>query len=327
MIINLFKTNQISGIVFLVLLQVLIFLSPALHIIPKSYNTEDTILFNLLFGQLATIKWLNLTLSFALIFSQALMYNYMIIQLNLLGKTTYLPAFFYLLIMCMLPNNLLFNSGIIAATFIVPAIYILMTTSSIKRPLQTAFNVSILFSLGSLFYLQAVFYFPFVLIAMAMLGFLNIRSGLVSFIGFLIPYIYMFSYYFWFENVPYYWNKQFVQLLHFLPTALSFNIAELVLYGIIVLLLSFSMFRYFTERFTMKVIQRKIYNVFTLFFIVSFLIPLFFRDLHKQQIILLAIPIGVYLSFYFLSLKKQWIADVFTFLIFITIAILQIEFY
>src|SRR5687767_13829958 len=119
MIINLFKTNQISGIVFLVIFQLLVFLNPALHAVPLRYNTEDTILYNTLFESWAHIKWLNLSLSFTLIFTQALIYNYLVIQLNLLGRTTYLPAFFYLLIACMLPGNLLFNSGIVAASFIV----------------------------------------------------------------------------------------------------------------------------------------------------------------------------------------------------------------
>ncbi len=327
MIINLFKTNQISGIVFLLIFQVLVFLNPAMHAVPLSYNTEDTILYNSLFESWAHIKWLNLSLSFALIFTQAMIYNYLVIQLNLLGKTTYLPAFFYLLIACMLPGNLLFNSGIVAASFIVPAVYILMTAPADKRPLRTVFNISILFSLGSLFYLQALFYFPFVLIAIGMLGLLTFRSALASLIGYLIPYIYVLSYYFWFDRLPDYWENQFVKLVHLIPQSFPFHLSELFLYGIIIILLGLSLFRYITTRFTLKVMQRKIYNVFTLFFVISCIVPLFFKEMHKQQVVLLAIPMGVYLSFYFLTLKKQWIADIFTLLLFITIAVLQIQFY
>lgn len=327
MIINLFKTNQISGIVFLVLFQVLVFLSPAMHSVPLRYNTNDTIIYNTLFESWAHFKWLNLGLSFVLILTQAIIYNYLVIQLNLLGKTTYLPAFFYLLIACMLPGNLWFNSGIVAASFIVPAVYILMTAPADKRPLRTVFNISILFSAGSLFYLQALFYFPFLLIAMGMLGLLTFRSALVSLIGFLVPYAYVLSYYFWIDDVPGYWNRQFVALVHLFPESFPFQISELVLYAIIIVLLGLSLFRYITTRFTLKVIQRKIYNVFTLFFVSTFLIPLFFKEMHKQQVVLLSIPMGVYLSFYFLNLKRQWIADLFTLLLFITIAVLQIEFY
>jgi hypothetical protein len=327
MIINLFKTNQISGIIFLVIFQLLVFLNPALHSVPLRYNTEDTILYNALFESWAHIKWLNLTLSFALIFTQALIYNYLVIQLNLLGRTTYLPAFFYLLIACMLPGNLLFNSGIVAASFIVPAVYILMTAPADKRPLRTVFNVSILFSIGSLFYLQALFYFPFVLIAMAMLGLLTFRSSLVALIGFLVPYLYTVTYYFWIDDLAGYWERQYAKLVHFIPVSFPFHWAELVLYGLVIVILGLSLFKYITTRFTLKVIQRKIYNVFTLFFVITILIPFFFKETHKQQVVLLAIPMGVYLSFYFLTLKRQWIADLFSFLLFITIAVLQIEFY
>jgi hypothetical protein len=327
MIINLFKTNQITGIVFLIIFQLLVFLNPALHQAPLRYNTEDTILYNALFESWAHYKWLNLGLSFALMFAQALIYNYLVIQLNLLGRTTYLPAFFYLLISCMLPGNLLFNSGIVAASFIVPAVYILMTAPADKRPLRTVFNVSILFSIGSLFYLQAMFYFSFVLIAMGMLGMLSFRSAVVSLIGFIVPYVYVLTYYFWTDDLVGYWQKQYVTLVHFIPLSFPFHWAELVLYLLVVVILGLSLFKYITNRFTLKVIQRKIYNVFTLFFIISFAIPLFFKETHKQQVALLAIPIGVYLSYYFLNLKKQWVADVFALLLFITIAILQIEFY
>lgn len=327
MIINLFKTNQISGIVFLLIFQVLVFLNPAFHHVPLRYNTDDTILYNVLFESWAHIKWLNLSLSFSLIFGQALVYNYLVIQLNLLGRTTYLPAFFYLLVACMLPGNLLFNSGIVAASFIVPAVYILMTAPTDKRPFRTVFNISILFSLGSLFYLQALFYFPFVLIAMAMLGMLSFRTAMVSLIGFLVPYVYVCSYYFWMDDLAGYWERQFVKLVHFIPESFPFLITELVLYGLMIVLLGLSLFRFITTRLTLKVMQRKIYNVFTLFFVISFLVPMFFKEAHKQQVVLLAIPIGVYLSFYFLTLKKQWLADIFTLLLFITIAILQWEFY
>jgi hypothetical protein len=327
MIINLFKTNQISGIIFLIIFQVLVFLNPAFNALPLRYNTEDTILYNTLFESWAHIKWLNLSLSFALIFGQALVYNYLVIQLNLLGRTTYLPAFFYLLISCMLPGNLLFNSGIVAASFIVPAVYILMTAPADKRPLRTVFNISILFSLGSLFYLQALFYFPFVLIAVGMLGLLSFRSALVALIGFLVPYIYMLTYYFWIGDLHGYWDRQFATLVHFIPGSFPFHWAELILYALVVVILGLSLFKYITTRFTLKVIQRKIYNVFTLFFLISLFVPLFFKEVHKQQVVFMAIPMGVYLSFYFLNLKKQWIADVFALLLFITIAILQIEFY
>jgi hypothetical protein len=327
MIINLFKTNQISGIVFLVILLILIFLNPAFHPVPLRYNTEDTILYNALFESWAHIKWLNLSLSFSLIFTQAMIYNYLVIQLNLLGRTTYLPAFFYLLTACMLPGNLLFNSGIVAASFIVPALYLLMTAPGGKHPLRTVFNISILFALGSLFYLQALFYFPFVIIAMGMFGMLNVRSAMVSFIGFMIPYMYVLSYYFWIDDLGGYWNRQYAKLVHFIPMSFPFHWAELVLYGLMILILVLSLFKFITTRFTMKVIQRKIYNVFTLFFLISFIIPLFFKETHKQQVVLLAVPMGVYLSFYFLTLKRQWIADIFTLLLFVTIAVLQIEFY
>lgn len=327
MIINLFKTNQISGIVFLLLFQVLIFLNPIFNTGPMKYNTEGTILYNTLFESWAHLKWLNLSLSFVLIFSQAMIYNFLVVQLNLLGKTTYLPAFFYLLISCMLPGNLLFNSGIVAASFIVPAVYILMTAPADKRPLRTVFNIAILFSMGSLFYLEALFYFPFVLIAMAMLGLLSFRSSLVCLIGFLVPYIYVLSYYFWVDGLQGYWDLQFVKAVSFLPTRFTFQTTELVLYGLIIVILGLSLYRYIVTRNTLKVIQRKIYNVFSLFFLVSFLIPFFFKEIHKQQVVLLAVPMGVYLSFYFLNLKKQWMADVFALLLFITIAVLQIEFY
>lgn len=327
MIINLFKTNQVSGIIFLIIFQLLVFLNPAFHSVPLRYNTEDTIIYNALFESWAHIKWLNLSLSFALIFTQALIYNYLVIQLNLLGRTTYLPAFFYLLITCMLPGNLLFNSGIVAASFIVPAVYILMTAPADKRPLRTVFNISILFSLGSLFYLQALFYLPFVVIAVGMLGLLSFRSSLVALVGFILPYAYIVSYYFWIDDLPGYWDRQYVKLVHFIPQSFPFHWAEFGLYGLVIIILGLSLFKYISTRFTLKVIQRKIYSVFTLFFVISIIIPLFFKETHKQQVVLLAIPMAVYMSFYFLTLKHQWIADLFALVLFMVIAILQIEFY
>lgn len=328
MIINLFKTSQVSGIVFLVIFQLLIFLNAILHGVPIRYNTEDTILYEILIESWAhKLKWLNISLSFMLIFTQAMVYNYLTIQLNLLGKTTYLPAFFYLLVSCMLPSNILLNSGIIAASFIVPAVYLLMTATASKHPLRTVFNISLLFSLGSIFYLQALFYFPFLILSLGILGLLNGRSFLTCLAGFILPYSYIVTYHFVMDELPWYWRIQFENLVHLIPRHLTMHYTEWALYALLMIILGLALFKYLTTRFTLKVIQRKLYNVFTVFFLGSLIIPLFFEEVHKQQLVLLAIPVGVYLSFYFLSLKKQWVADVFTALLFIVITILQIEFY
>lgn len=327
MIIRLFKTNQYSGIVFLICFQIIVFVNAILHAVPNKYATEDTVLYNLWFESWSHLKWLNLLLSAILIFSQALIYNYLIVQLNLLGKTTYLPAFFYVLICCMLPNNLLFNSGILSTSFIVPAIYLLLTSIDDKNPLKTVFNTSLLFSIGSLFYLHALFYLPFVLISLTILGLLNFRSLVVVIIGFLIPYVYIFTYYFVIDRLDYYIQHQFIELISFLPQKISLHNSEIGIYILLFIILMISLFKFIKNRFTMKVLHRKIYYVFTWFFVFTIIIPLFFSELHKQQFFILAIPMGVFLSYYFLEVRRQWIADTAIVLFFIAIAVLQFEFY
>jgi|GEM_PF-4477779 len=328
MIISLFKTNQISGIVFLFLFQALLFLNAFLHPIPLIDPARETQIFETVFGPVTLLKWVQLPLAFVLIFLQALLYNYLIIQLNILGRTTYLPAFFYVVASCMLPVNIYLNSGMVAMSFSLLALFTFFRLVSPKFPLRQVFYTSFLFSLGSLFYFPLVYFLPFVWVALLTLGYMGLRQWMVSIIGFVVPYIYVFLYYFWFDGLPEFWEKDVKPFFGF-PDLLAagFTIAELALFGLLVFIMASSAYTFIRTRFTYKVIQRKIYRIFSWFFLFVFLSVAYMPFFNRHHLVLLAFPAGVFLSLYFLNLRRQWWADVITVLLFSAMVVLQFGFY
>jgi hypothetical protein len=53
----------------------------------------------------------------------------------------------------------------------------------------------------------------------------------------------------------------------------------------------------------------------------------YFPFFNRHHLVLLAFPAGVFLSFYFLNLRRRWWADVITLLLFSAMVVLQFEFY
>lgn len=328
MIINLFKTNQLSGIVFLFIFQLMLFANAVWHPMPVLPVYPETWLYQQSFGWLARFPWVNIPLSFVLIFAQALLYNYFIIQLNILGRTTYLPALFYVLACCMVPGNIYLHPGHVGLIVSLPGLILFFQAVNGKYPLRQAFNAALLFSFGSLFYPPLAGFLVFIWVGLATMDRLTFRSWLVSIIGFLVPYTYLFALLFWNDGVEAYVLRYLLPFAG-LPDLLHtpFAVAELALYALLVFIMASSVWKFLNTRFSYKVVQRKIYRVFAWFFATIIATAAYLPFFSRHHLVLMALPGGVFLSFYFLHLRRQWWADVITLLLFATIFFFQFGYY
>lgn len=329
MIVSLFKTNQISGIVFLFLFQALLFMNAFLHPLPPVDLSNETPLYTQLIAPVLTYKWIQLAMAFMLIFFQALLYNYLIIQLNILGKTTYLPAFFYVVVSGMLPGNLYLNSGMLAMSFALIALFIFFRVIGSKHVVRHVFYTAVVLSLGSLFYFPLIYFLVFLWFALMILGQFSMRRWLASLLGFLLPYTYVLMFYYWNNGLLLYWRQDVLSFLGLMDGSQLAGIswAEIVLYVLLAGIMISGTLKYLRTRNGYKVIQRKIYNLFGFFLFVVLVSGALLPYFNRHHIVLLAFPAGVFLSFYFLNLRRKWVADIITLLLFTSMVALQFEIY
>ena len=327
MIINLFKTNQTTGLLFLLLFQVLIFINPMLHrdIVLPSF--QPNIFFDLIFGGWLHFKILNLIISFILLLMQALLFNLFIIQINLLNKPTYLPAFFFLIFNAAIPQYLYINPPAIANIFIFLSLSLLFQSAQSGSRSLSLFFASMFLSLGSMFYSPLLFLFFWILISNITLSNSTLKDYLILFAGFCIPYLYTFTFYIWTDHSDVFFTQVFAAPVGWVNQFPEFSTFEILLILSLFLLVVLSFYQYISSAFLYKLMQRKFYRVlFYLFSII--LIASFFYDIaYKEHLLTIVYPCAVFLSSYFLKMKKMWMADVAIVLILLLLFTVQFQFY
>ncbi|MFZ4455409.1 MAG: hypothetical protein ACOYOT_04230 [Bacteroidales bacterium] len=167
------------------------------HSIPSKTNWG---IFNLLFeGWVSngTLRWI-LDGSFIVLF--AFMFNQADTRFNIIRVRTSLPFFMAGLLLA--TNSFLL--GNVAESFstllIILAISSLFSSYQLYRAEKQSFDIALLLSLASLFWMKCIFLLPIFWIGMYMMKTLNLRSFAASLIGLLTPYWFAFFYYAYIEN-------------------------------------------------------------------------------------------------------------------------------
>ena len=194
-----------------------------------------------------------------------------------------------------------------------------------NNPLPPIFDAGLLnIALASLFYFPALVFMLFLLLGLFVLRPFKWREWVVSFMGLVAPYFLISLYYFW--------NNQ---LLFFYSTLLPFNIgggfkfSETLLpgmwamLGLLTMLLLLAIGKIQSNYYKMAVRSRNyILSLFILLLIgvlSVFLSPE--KSLNALQI--LALPIAVLIAFYFIHVKRLFMAEVLLILLIASIILSQ----
>ncbi|MCX7743259.1 MAG: DUF6427 family protein [Flavobacteriales bacterium] len=327
MIVRLFKNNQVAGLIFLLVFQILIYLNALTHSPP---SVEPANLPDLYKSFIAS--WMNDSLvlalgSFVLITLQALLFNYLVVQTGILGKPTYMPAFVFVLICSLLPENLYMNPATLSNIFV---LFGLISTWEIARKpvaIPPVFTGAFLLSVGSFIYPPLLFLLVWLLIALGILSNATVKDVAVLLIGFFIPYLYMFTAYFWLSTPEDFLTTFFVKPFGLPDYRLKFRITEYILYAVIVITMGFSFMHYLLTAHFYKMVQKRMFQVLGYLLLTVIIAGAFYNLFQKHHLVLLGFPMSVFLSFYFLQLKKNWIADLIILSIFTLIIILQFDYF
>lgn len=327
MIVRLFKNNQVSGLIYLLLFQVLIYLNAFIH--PQAPLTPVglPVFYQLLFTPWITFPFVSVIFSFIIITLQALLFNFFIVKTGMLGKPTYMPAFFYVLICSLLSENLYINPATIANTFVLLGLMCTWEIGMKPASVPAIFTGSFLLSIGSLIYPPAIFLFFWFLAALLVLSNPGVREVSILLIGFCIPYLYIFTGYFWLSSPQKFIDDFFIMSYGLPDYRLQFRIIEYMLYAVIVLTMGVSYSHYIFTTHFYKVIQKRMFQVFGYLLLAVIVAGAFYNLFQKHHLVLLGYPIALFLSFYFLQVKKSWIADIIIITIFTLMIILQLDYY
>jgi hypothetical protein len=181
------------------------------------------------------------------------------------------------------------------------------------------FDAGLLISIATLFYFPCIVFFPMIGVALIIFRPFLWREWVISFIGVLVPYIFVITYYFWKGTLDYlFYDKMFYPIIskkvtEDLPGSFYFLLAT----GWLIVLLAFGSLFKGIEGGSQKTKKSLILMVWYFAFaaLSVFLAP----QITTKYFSLLTIPLSVICANYYLKMKKELLGELLFLVFFIAI--------
>lgn len=323
MIVSVFKKDYFLQFVFLLIVPLLLwipaFLNPPVAI---DKGPLDMPLYDFFRLVLPSQSLLTTIVALVLIGLQGLLVNYICTFYKLGQKTSFLPAFVYVLMLSADYRSMTISSIVFANTFIILALFTFLKCYNKKEGLDEIFLSASLISVATLFYAPSVLLLLWIWVGLFNFKIYKLHSFLVSIFGFITPFIVLGVYYYLSDDIATIENfaiDHFVQI----PNLYFLNQPVQIVYMAYLFLLSIpAFFVTLAYRNDQKISIRKRVSSIVLLFVFS-LLP-FVYDLSSHTMSLILAPALSYIiSTFLLSIRSNRYSDLYL-IVFIILTVVKI---
>ena len=312
MFLRLFRGAKPAHLIFVPVFAVLLWLKYL--ILPQpvdiTFEPNPMPLYQLVSSWFENSGILSRLVTLALLIFNALWISRLNTKYILVQSRTYLPSFLFLLIVsAFLPLQQL-NPALIASICLVLCIDIMFETYKKEELALQFFQAAFLLSVASLFYARAVYLMFGIWTGLVLLRVFRWREWAFTILGFLVPYIFLFAYYYFSgrdlqENWTYIMRNFFTD-----PNYEYSNVYYLVFYAYLFILLILASLRMMRIYQGLKIYIRKFYRLNFWLFAISVLVFFLLYSRSVEFIYFIAIPISYMLAYYLLNLRSKWTGEV-----------------
>lgn len=250
----------------------------------------------------SAFPYLYSILSFALVYSQAVMLNKFVKDNKLMQSSSYLVGMSYLLITSLFPEWQTFSSPLIVNSFLIAVLLQLSTLFNSQRPKTTLFNIGLMIGVASFFYFPSI---SFLLLLIAGLIFtrpFRMNEWMTGLMGVLTPYYFLIAWLFITDRFETYRIPAISVAKPFFKDSTWSYIAIGMLS--VLMLVGFFFIRNYQRR---QLVQtRKIWGIVFLYLIVSFVVPFINVTERFDYWILMAVPSACIAAAAFLYPERRW---------------------
>lgn len=300
----LFRTNHPVYLILLPLFA-LIFWGPAFFMepVPAADLTEGMINFGF------KNHTVGLIIGWIAVLGGGLLLNQVVNEREFFRPGSYLPGLMYVLLMVTTSDTLVFSSLHLAHLFTIFTMRRCMSIYGKSKNHQEAFDAGFFIGLASLFNYYHALLIIALLVCLLLIARLNFRELLISIYGIVAPWAFMLTLFYVIGYHPFP-DGFSLDLKPEIPS-FTFDKRGWWFVGIFGLIVVSSLFHYLYsfQRSTLKMKAEK--RVVLIFLIVQTL-SLAFSGLYSNGLYLLpfiAVPLSIFLSFYFFNSYVKWIAD------------------
>lgn len=325
MLLKALKSNQPYHIVLVPFIAIALWIRSFVN--PQAfpmYPGEDSML---LYKPIVYLLADNLLLDNIVALLFTILLAFLILKLNVqysfLRVKSFLPPSLFVLITSGIPDLHAMHPVYPAALFLILSLDRIFDSYDKENFHSNAFDAGIFLAIGSLFYLNLVFFFP-----LPWIGFLILkqkvkwREYILSVIGFALPWLAAFGYYLLAGN-----QDELIQIIQVNLTSKQMYLRENLpdqLYGGYLLLLTILGSIFLLSQYDDKRISsRKYFMVFFWVFFISLVLVAAHRAVSQEIILLAAFPLTYLLSNYFIFMKQQVWGEVFVYLLIGAVIFLQ----
>jgi hypothetical protein len=327
MLLRIFKGTS-PGVIFLIIITLFSIwvsglLNQRLH--PRFiYETDPMPLYALLKIIIHNSHVMGVIISFLMV----CFVSFMVVNFNTRGffinERTFLPAFFYILLGGLFPDQQLLNPVLPASIFLMLAIIRIMDGYHITGTAYNYFDAGILISMGSLFYANLIWFGFLLLIGIALMRTGNLKEILISIAGLLTPYLITFGVYYVIGNDVGSLMKLFGDNITVKTSYYPFSRLTILALIYIFALIVVSVVQLMKTMNTKKIKSRKTFSLFIWTFLISMTIYILVPSVSVEMIWLGGIPLSYFLAHYFIQSRKKVLPEVLFSLLIVFIVLIQL---
>lgn len=310
MLLSFFKGNQpFSLFVALPVITLAFWASGVINAEPMS--PEHTMpLFGAVSGVLKIFPLLAIVVSMILVYIQAGLINSYINNYEVLPLRSNLTGLFYVLLMSSFKFHLVLHPVIFSNLFLILAFRKICSIYRQDYVFSHAFDAGVLLSIASLFYYPSLIFFPVIWIALMVIRPFIWREYVISTAGLLVPYLFAATYYILTDRVDYFLTKILIVPDVNLNGLLENITTAKVLYtswGILVLASLPSYVSVTSQSVVRTQNLLKVIGGYLMLAVSGFVL---LSNSSSYTFTMLALPLSVFVSNYFLNMRWKWMAEV-----------------
>jgi hypothetical protein len=281
--------------------------------------------YNGLVSILFQFKYISILLGMIAAFGGALLVNGLNETFEMRSKANQLPALIYLLFLAVFPDDHRLNPALLGNLFLMGSWWFIFATYRTDKCMDEIFLGALLLSIGSLVYFPLIFQFVGLLVSLAVLRPFNWKEWSVGLIGFLLPFIYLFSYYYLTDQLGQKVHYIFVEGILDWVWDFKFTYSNILFIAFTSILFIFSLFIQLNLMNTGKVKAQKYLTTVFFNLILTFLIVVFTQYWSNSATMMLALPLSFMFANFFNQLASKFVGELLLWLMIAVVAVVKLQ--
>ncbi|GAA4204982.1 hypothetical protein GCM10022289_23780 [Pedobacter jeongneungensis] len=247
----------------------------------------------------------NIFIAGILVYIQALIFNRIVNNHNLLGKPSFLPGLMFITGTSLFMPFMILSPALICNFLLIWIIDKFLKLGKSANSINTVFDIGMIIAIGTLVYFPFMVMLFMIFLALLLFRSFNWREWVAGLIGFITVFFFLAVFYYWNDNLSSFYQI-WKPLGNKFPSVFKINYNDylvLIPVAVIIILASLQLRENFFRSF---ISTRKSFQLLFFMFIISaasFYLKPDFRTWH----FLLCVPPGaVLLAYYFSNAKKRW---------------------